>query len=271
MAQKDTVNFVKQGTIILRHPGKLTAKLCLMIAHRCIAFGLLSLTGGLLFAACLPDAKGDYDKFVTVTEPQREKPGGGVSDAAVDASVVAIDANYLAVCYSALMTGSMGRTLRFYTQVKVDPMGAGGKAKLVLYPMRADARKFERGMATNSPLTYDNVTVGEDTRFTGILPMVAIEGAANPLSGKDITIDNVKLTGLLYAKDTFCSGFSGAITMPIQQEFDAICRYFALKEGDEFSFQNDDEAALPNAFLTIPAVRAARFASTDFKTCPPAN
>jgi hypothetical protein len=242
-----------------------------MVAHRCIALGLLGLTGGVVFAACLPDAKKDYDEFLTNTESQREKPGGGVSDAAVDASVVAIDANYFAVCYSALMAGSMGRTLRFYTQVKVDPMGAGGKAKLVLYPMRADARKFERGMATNAPLTYDNVTVDANARFNATLATVSIEGAANPLSGRDITLDNVKLSGLLYAKETFCSGFSGTITMPIMQDFEAICRYFSMKEGDAFSFEDDTANGLPQAFLSIPSVGAKRFASADFKTCPPPN
>lgn len=268
MAWKDTVTFAGPGTNILRQAPKIAAKLSGMAFRKTQALAFVGLSAALV-PACLPDAKGDYDKFVTATESQREKVGGGgIGDASIDASVEAVDGTYFGICYSSLAADSLSRTLRFYVDVKIEPIGAGGKAKLVLSPMRADALKFDRTLTTTPPLVYDNVEISSAARFSSTLGVVAINGAANPLTGRDIELKDVTLDGLLFSKPEFCSGFAGDITKPLQQPFTAICRYFAMKDGESFSFKDDEVAGLPGASMTIPSLNKT-FTSKDFKSCPP--
>jgi hypothetical protein len=230
---------------------------------------LLSSVGlSVLVLACLPDPKADYEKYIEATSSQRTMPVGP-SDAAIDAKppLDPIVGNYFTVCYASLATGRMDRALRFYTEVDFKPSATGGTVSITLFPLKVEARTFSKAnTSTKPPLQFSNIAVSSDTRFNGSLPMVAIEGGANPISGRDIEIVPANLAGVLFSKPEFCSGLSGNITKPIMNAFDAVCSYYALAEGAEFSFPPKDPAFDDGETMVIPSI-GKRVTKDNFKTC----
>lgn len=203
-----------------------------------------------LVAACIPDPKGDFGDFVDRTEVDRAKeptvPEGG---SGIDAAppTVAVEGLYYGACLSALSSGDTVRVLRFYTKTKFTPVaGEGGKLDLELFPLKAwdkannDVLPVEQSKVAESeirgkPVTAKAMAVDASGKFVADLGRITMPGEANPITGRDIVIDNLVLRGIFGDGPRFCSSLEGQITSPINQPLlakDNICIFAKAKDGD---------------------------------------
>lgn len=214
------------------------------------------------FAACLPHPSGDYDDFVDETAGLRgvARDGGGI---AVEASVPVEKTKgvYFAVCLPSLVTGRVDRALRFYAETEFTPTeGGAGTLKMLLSPFAVAARTFSRDSIAGPALDVgDAIPVTAAADFSGAISTANIPGAANPISGSDISIVDITLAGKFSASGNFCSDFKGQVTQPIQNAFVAQCLYLDLEEGTTFDVIPPSEQ--PETYLVIGD---KRFGKDDF-------
>lgn len=191
-------------------------------------------------SACV-DPKGDFDQYNDRTTGFREvKPvDASIPDTAPPAE--SFEGLYFGACLSTLAAGRIDRVLRFYTEVKFTPDATGGTGKLTL-----KITSLKLGPNNGPPLTVGkDQTVGAtlavtDTPTTpqgvyaAAFGTANIPGAANPISGRDIVVEDTQLPGR-FAKEKFCSQLIGHVVQPtdIPLTGDAnTCIYFPVKEGD---------------------------------------
>jgi hypothetical protein len=192
----------------------------------------------LVVYACIPHPDDDYDKFLEATKDMRGSTT--TSDAAVDAKppVDPVKGSYFAACYSDLMASNLHKTLRFYVQTEFVPEGTGGNLTLKFYPLKATTRTIAQSEAVGNPFEFKS-PVAADGKFSASTDKADVNGQANPLSGRDITLSPVALNGRFGDKDKFCSRFTGKIVVPITQDFEAACLFFAQKDNATFALAND--------------------------------
>ncbi len=190
--------------------------------------------------ACV-DPKGEFDDFNKRTDGFRQnvpKDGGGVDSAP---PVEAVEGLYLGACLSKLAAGRIDRVLRFYTETKFtpDPGGTTGKITLKLTALKLGPNigpppTVSKDQVVGATYTIADSPTNAQGVYAGVLGMVNVPGASNPLSGRDILIENAAVPGR-FAKDRFCSQLSGHVVQPtdIQLDGDAnTCIYLPVKEGD---------------------------------------
>lgn len=200
-----------------------------------------SITLCVIGPGCIPDPEGDFKSYTDHTAQFRVQPqgdGGGVDSAP---PTVAEEGLYFGACLSKLAAGRLDRVLRFYTETKFTPDASGGTGKLTL---KVTSMKLAPGNAAPPTVSKDQ-TIGatytvtdSPTTVTGVyaaaLGTINVPGAANPISGRDIVVEQTALPGK-FGKGKFCSQLIGHVTTPtdIQLEGDAnTCIYIQVKEGD---------------------------------------
>jgi hypothetical protein len=160
---------------------------------------------------------------------------------------------YLALCYSALMAGNLSRTLRFLADATVQG-DAGRQLEMKLSPLRSTARTASRAEVVGAPLVFPQASLGPTGAFSHVLVMGTVDGAANPLSGRDITFQPFSQTGI-FAPREFCTSFTSTIVNPIVQDFNGTCLYFSVPEGTPFTIAADGSSiSIPSLSktLTVP-------------------
>jgi hypothetical protein len=75
---------------------------------------------------------------------------------------------------------------------------------------------MDRTTPVGSPTVLPPITVGADGTFAADLPAMDIVGAANAISGSDITVDIQSFSGsVCVAGNFYCGDWDGSVTKPI--------------------------------------------------------
>jgi hypothetical protein len=145
---------------------------------------------------------------------------------------------YFAVCYSRLL-GKVGSGLRFLADVAVSADG-GRQLDLKLGALKSTARTVSRSEVSGAPLVFPSTNlVGPLDSFMHSLSTATVNGAANPLSGRDITLQPLNQTGQ-FAPSEFCTNLTGTIVIPIVADYQAVCLYRRMPEGTPFIISADE-------------------------------
>ena len=168
-----------------------------------------------------------------------------------DASVPAqtTEALYFGVCFSKLAAGRIDRVLRFYTKVKATP---------TTVTVELTALKLAEGGGPPATVSKSG-TVGQTYTVTNApraasgvyapasLGTITIPGAANPISGRDIVVEQAAVPGKLVA-GKFCSQLSGQVVSPTAitlEGADNTCIYFPVQDGDPTPVLQTDLSDFP--------------------------
>jgi hypothetical protein len=96
----------------------------------------------------------------------------------------------------------------------------GGTLDLTLQPLALDPGSTDTPRtAVDSPLTYDDIAVDGEGNFNLSLGTVALAGAANPITGADMTI-NATMSGRVTEAGTLCGTVDGMIVSPLNASID---------------------------------------------------
>lgn len=196
-------------------------------------------------ASCIPNPSADYEDYVDKTASYRQTGGdGGKEDSS--APTQAIEGTYYASCLPDLAACRVDRTLRFYAESKFVPLsdaGGGGTLELTLSPMKVGSTTVAKANAVGTPIVAKMVAVATDGAYsanfgTDVCPIgssnacLTIDGAANPLTGRNIVVDGTVIAGIFGGADKFCGNLSGQIIQPLNQSLVASCLFVAVKDGD---------------------------------------
>jgi len=218
------------------------------IMKRSVLGLLLASSGCALLVACglLPDPKGDYDDFVAKTEGERVvKDSGAAPD--VKPPTDPIKALYIGTCITVLSNKSPLKVLRFYTDASYVPAdnGTGGKLSLNLQPLRGwtsvpapgsatPPKSVSKSEAIGTPIVITDTAVAATGVFSAPMGITNVEGDANAISGRPITLDPT-LTGTFGVGDKFCAGLAGRVTSPVEVDLEPtvnVCLFKKAVEGD---------------------------------------
>lgn len=211
---------------------------------------LFVVAGPLLGALLIPvlvqgcvSPTGDYEAYVKRTEKYRDRGDGGTVDSV--APTMGVKAKYYVACLPNLAFGDINKLFRFYVDSEYLPAMGATEAKVTfkLTPMniRDDmgailppaTLKFV--MPANPTLTVTDSPVAANGKFVANFKTAMIGKATNPISWRDITVENTTLSGYFAEKD-FCGGLSGHVVAPIDQDLgtpaDNVCLFKQLKDGD---------------------------------------
>lgn len=206
--------------------------------------------------ACIPHPDKDFEDYA-----ERTKTFGGTSGAPVDAGP--IDATtitepteglYYGACLSQLAFGAPNKVFNFYTKTKFTPDASGGKLTITLHALKlktapdgtiaspaAPPDTFSTAgflgpeqASTESPVQGTKISVAFPA-VNGRPGLVLVPGDANPITGRDVEIENVKLTGV-FAKEKFCALLNGTVVKPLNLELEPpknVCQFIPVKDGDK--------------------------------------
>ncbi|HSO31673.1 MAG TPA: hypothetical protein VLT33_04140 [Labilithrix sp.] len=164
-------------------------------------------------------------------------------DGGVDGAAPAEPVNglYFGACLTTLAGGRVDRVLRFYTEVKYTPPVSAAQATLEL---KLTALKLGAGGGP-PPTVSKSETVGQSYTvpkgpvaasgvYAGPLGTITVPGAANPISGRDVVIEQTNVPGR-FAPARFCSQLGGHVVAPADALLEGgsnTCIYLPVKEGD---------------------------------------
>jgi hypothetical protein len=166
-------------------------------------------------AGC-PDPKGTFDAFdaryqkINASTSSSTTGAGGASACTAPAAGKA-DGDYLLALSAKL---SPKKAIVFQTTVTTTDAGGGAlMLSMKIQPLSAMDQKTPVGTS----LDAGPFMVAADGTFDAALGTIMVSGAANPITGADITTMNVVLHGKLCSQDlTFvCGTVDGQVTMPI--------------------------------------------------------
>lgn len=194
------------------------------MAHR-LRLGLLLLP---LFALGCPDTEARYNEFLDATKDQRmsageEEDSGSESDSGPPPDLGAdglpdMSGTYLLALETALGPDS---PLQFITEVTmtVADDGMSATATVVFTPLSLNVGSTvdPRECLTDAMLTFENVAFDAAGHFTLDMGTVMVTGAANPITGSDITASLV-LDGDIRHIDALCGSISGMLMSPLEAD-----------------------------------------------------
>lgn len=176
-----------------------------------IGVGVTLALGVGFVVACIPHPSEDYADFLERTADYRKKPpvdDSGPADGQAPTQVV--EGIYYGSCLSALSVGDLNKVLRFYAEVRFVPGTGGGKLDIQFTPLKGV--DFSSGQPVPSPpatvaksethgdsFGQKGADVSATGRFEVGFEKVVIDKNANPISGREILIDNVFFRGLFSA------------------------------------------------------------------------
>ncbi len=153
---------------------------------------------------------------------------------------------YYGACLSQLAFGRLDRVFSFYSKSKFTPDPAGG-GKLILTlqalalepggpgtdrrPTTVEQAKTIGGTMTSPDPATPNVQ--GSGKYSVELGTVTVPGEANPITGREVIIEQAKLNGL-YASERFCAQLNGNVIQPVQLTLSPdqnICQFVKVEEG----------------------------------------
>lgn len=157
---------------------------------------LALLAGGVPLIAGCPDPNGVYDEFA---ERASKVPVGPPAECGQ--TVSSVDGEFFFALSAQL---SPKKPIVFLAIVTTEPDGL----HMSFQPLQADDRTTPIGPSIDvGPFPID-----AENRFVAALPLLAVPGAANPITGSDIEAQ-ITLRGSVCA-DLICGGVEGQVTKP---------------------------------------------------------
>lgn len=147
---------------------------------------------------------------------------------------VTVSGTYYAELLSQLAFGNVARTFKFYGNVAYD---ASSKTitKIDLTPIKATATTISSSETTGTTVTKTSVPVAASGRFVAALGTVTIPADANPITGREIVIEDATLIGAFASPGRFCSQMTGHVTVPVDLQLEQdrnVVLYDPAKNGD---------------------------------------
>ncbi len=199
--------------------------------------------------ACIPHPDKDFEDYGDRSASYRTVPmEAGTFDGTV--ATEPTEGLYYGACLSQLAFGRPDKVFNFYTKTKFTPEGSGGKLTITLQALKLNPAtngpplKFEKAgtsgpeqtslipMAANiDPTTKVTISFAD---VAGRPALVTVPGDANPITGRPVEIENVKLTGF-FAKEKFCALLNGNVVVPVTLDLEPqknVCQFIPAKEGD---------------------------------------
>ena len=194
-------------------------------------------------AACIPHPSDDFKEYEDKTLSMRQVAPQDASpppDAAPPAQ--AVEGLYFGACFSQLAAGRTDRVLRFYTTTKFVPSAGGGALSLEITPLKLPAgaitdETFGKASTTGQAFAVKDAVVDSAGVFTATFGNVDVPGNANPISGREIKLENTVFKGRFADPKKFCTQLSAQVVQPVQQALDGpanICLFIEAKEGDKY-------------------------------------
>lgn len=207
----------------------------------------LALAGGAALAVgCLPDPHGDFDDYTERTDtfkpgvPEASTDGGGVETGPPPTE--ATEGLYYGACLSQIAFGRADRVFNFYTKTKFtpDPATGGGSLTLSLQALKLEnnvqpSTVSESGTTGPVQSSQEPATpnVEGSGRYQITLGTVNVPADANPITGRDVVIENAGLQGH-FTQGNFCAQLFGTVTVPISITLDPnsnTCLFAPVTDG----------------------------------------
>ena len=136
-----------------------------------------------------------------------------------DATISTVSAIYSTVLLSQLAFGDPAKAFKFYATVSYDS-SSRTITKIDLTPLRSASTTVSKTQTIGTTISKTSVPVSPSGRFVLSLGTITIPGDANPISAREVVIENAILTGAFAAPGTFCSRMSGTVVAPVTLELE---------------------------------------------------
>lgn len=188
-----------------------------------------------------PDVDAKVDRFEEDTKDVRIMETDGPDDTGGDGALSDISGEHLFALSATLMPST---PLQFIATVdlQLDEDGTGGTMDIDFQPLSLDVgsttapREF-----VGDVIEVNDIPVDETGSFTADLGTLTVTGAANPITGSDITATLV-LQGNIRSEDFWCGSVTGNVSSPIDLDL----------QGSTFAavrVPGTDPASLPAAVI----------------------
>lgn len=195
-------------------------------------------------AACFPNPAKDFDEYAESADELAPPPPVSEAGAGFDAGLPpteAVEGTFYGACLSQLAYYQLKRVFNFYTETKFVPGEGGGTLSMTLQPLKLSEAEGPPETVSKAGVVGEKKdiqpsapNVAADGRYTIELGTTTVPGDANPITGRDVIIENAKLTGV-FGQERFCARLNGNVTQPIQLTLDPpenICQFVPIKDGD---------------------------------------
>lgn len=206
--------------------------------------------------ACIPHPDKDFEDYTERTASFSGSSSGTVDAGPIDATVITepTEGLYYGACLSELAFGATNKVFSFYTKTKFTPgaNGADGKLTITLQALKLKDNPGEvnppappevvskagllppEQTSKEAPVQGTKIAV-DFNDASGRPGLVVVPGAANPITGRDVEIENTRMTGV-FAKEKFCALLNGKVVKPINLELTPsknVCQFIPVKDGDK--------------------------------------
>lgn len=192
-------------------------------------------------AACFPNPAKDFEDYAErADEFAPPEMGGGGFDAGPPPTE-AVEGTYYGACLSQLAFYQLENVFNFYTETSFVPGEGGGTLTLTVQALKLSEEGTPPATVSSAGLVGERQgvapsapNVDAEGRYTVELGRTTVPGAANPITGRDVIIEDAKLTGL-FGQGRFCARLNGNVTQPIKLTLEPeknICQFVPIKDGD---------------------------------------
>lgn len=162
------------------------------------------------------------------TSSSSSSSGNTPDSATSDVTSTPTKALFVGGCLTQLAAGRVDRLFLFYTETST----TGGSIDLTLQPIKAGTTTFSKTAVVGTKLAKVGVPLVSG-KYTTDFGTVVIPGAANPISGRDVTIEQTQMPGR-FLPPAFCSQLAGHVVTPTDLLLDGnanVCVFKAATEG----------------------------------------
>jgi len=199
--------------------------------------------------ACIPHPGADFEDY---QERVAALPRSGGDASTFDVGpppANAVEGTYYGACLAELAFGSASKRFNFFTTTKYTPEAGGAKLQMTIQPLKVVNNQppatVTKADAVGSEIATPPADVAASGRFRLELGLTKVAGAANPITGSDVEIENAFLDGR-FGEARFCARLGGRVTQPAAAARDLdpelnICHFIPIKDGDPMpTFVNED-------------------------------
>ncbi|KIG18081.1 hypothetical protein DB30_01968 [Enhygromyxa salina] len=221
----------------------------------------------MLLASGCPDPEARFNEFIDGSKDHRmdagEGEGEGDGDGDGDTGIEGVPD--MSGAYLFALETSLGPELplQFVTTIDmtVNEDGSGAVADLSFQPLSLDQgevltpREF-----VGDPLVFPGVEFDMDGNYELDMGIVMVDGAANPITGSDITASLVVLGRIVHA-DALCGELTGMLMSPLESDL-AGSTFAALRLADDGSDPSTLPLMFPYRCNMVPDMEEPEFSGT---------